>query len=351
MESPPTARAPYGREGKTSGTTVDSQSPGRHYQGESYYSQPAIKSSHYGQLVASYLFVGGLAGASQIIATIAELCGRDENRSVVRGGRYLALAGALASPLFLIADLRTPERWYNMLRIFRRTSTMSIGAWSLATFGAMSALTAAAQMLEDRLGNVFYRRLARYFALPAAATGAVISTYTGTLLSATSTPLWAGADRILPALFGTSATATSIAALSLAEQLKQQQTNATRRLERLALMAAGTELLLSSALDWQWDKKNLGKPLKREPIATAYRAGYKGVGLITPMIIHGLGMLTGRRSRTWSAMAALATLAGGYILRSVVLFAGRDSANRPEDYFHFTRKSKLMDQPQPKIHH
>ena len=335
MESQPNARAPYGREERISSATVESS---RRYQGETYYGQPAIKPSHYGQLVASYLFVGGLAGASQIIATIAELCGRDEDRSVARAGRYMALAGALASPLFLIADLRTPERWYNMLRIFRRTSTMSIGAWSLATFGAMSALTAAAQRLGDQLGSVFYRRLARWFALPAAAAGAVVSTYTGTLLSATSTPLWAGADRILPALFGTSATATSIAALSLAEQLKRQEANATRRLERLALITAGTELLLSSALDRQWRNKNLGRPLKREPVATAYRVGYKGLGLIAPMIIHGLGVLTGRRSRSRSAAAALATLAGGYILRSVILSAGKDSAHRPEDYFHFTRK-------------
>jgi protein NrfD len=287
--------------------------------------------------VASYLFIGGLAGASQIIATIAELCGRDEDRAVVRAGRYMALAGALAGPAFLIADLRTPERWYNMLRIFRRTSTMSIGAWSLVTFGAMSALTAAAQGLADRLGNVFYRRVARWFALPAAATGAVVATYTGTLLGATSTPLWAGADRILPALFGTSAAATSAAALSLAGQLKQQQANATRRLERLALMAAGTELLLCSALDRRRDEKNLGKPLKQEPVATVYQAGYKGLGLIAPLVIHGLGMLTGRRSRTWSAAAAIATLAGGYILRSVIVYAGKESANRPEDYFHFTQ--------------
>jgi protein NrfD len=335
METPAIERAPYGRERKSSATTDNSSGP--HYQGETYYGQPAIKPSHYGQLVASYLFIGGLAGASQIIATIAELCGRDEDRAVVRAGRYMALAGALAGPAFLIADLRTPERWYNMLRIFRRTSTMSIGAWSLVTFGAMSALTAAAQGLADRLGNVFYRRVARWFALPAAATGAVVATYTGTLLGATSTPLWAGADRILPALFGTSAAATSAAALSLAGQLKQQQANATRRLERLALMAAGTELLLCSALDRRRDEKNLGKPLKQEPVATVYQAGYKGLGLIAPLVIHGLGMLTGRRSRTWSAAAAIATLAGGYILRSVIVYAGKESANRPEDYFHFTQ--------------
>jgi protein NrfD len=337
METPAIERAPYGRERKSSATTDNSMSSGPHYQGETYYGQPAIKPSHYGHLVASYLFIGGLAGASQIIATIAELCGRDEDRAVVRAGRYMALAGALAGPVFLIADLRTPERWYNMLRIFRRTSTMSIGAWSLVTFGAMSALTAAAQGLADRLGNVFYRRVARWFALPAAATGAVVATYTGTLLGATSTPLWAGADRILPALFGTSAAATSAAALSLAGQLKHQHANATRRLERLALMAAGTELLLCSALDRRWDEKNLGKPLKQEPVAGVYQAGYKGLGLIAPLVIHGLGMLTGRRSPTWSAAAAIATLAGGYILRSVIVSAGKESANRPEDYFYFTQ--------------
>ena len=46
----------------------------------------------------------------------------------------------------LIIDLHTPSRFYNMLRIFRPTSPMSIGSYVLTSFGALSACLAAAQL-------------------------------------------------------------------------------------------------------------------------------------------------------------------------------------------------------------
>src|SRR5579883_2354428 len=164
----------------------------------SYYGRPAVKASHYRWLIASYLFTGGLAGASQVLAAVADLFGRERDRPVVSAGRYVALAGAALSPVFLIADLHTPQRWYNMLRIFRRTSPMSIGSWTLAVFGTFSGLAAAAQVLEDLFGwRPLGRVLARVFGLPAAAAGVIMSYYTGILLSATSTPLWTAAYRLL----------------------------------------------------------------------------------------------------------------------------------------------------------
>jgi hypothetical protein len=165
------ARAPYGRQRATTSLSTDPDraqplaptDPGdqaketsfprteargarklRAYDGETYYNRPALKPPPYGWLIASYFFVGGLAGVAQLIAGIAEVCGHDDNQSVVRAGRYLGLAGVLLSPVLLIADLRTPRRWYNMLRIFRRTSPMSIGAWTLTGFGLLSGVAAAA---------------------------------------------------------------------------------------------------------------------------------------------------------------------------------------------------------------
>ena len=149
MVSPNGERAPYGRQ-DTSADQSAVDSSHSNYRGETYYGRPVLKPSPYGQLIASYLFVGGIAGASQIIATVADWTGDRRNRFITRAGRYLSLAGILASPLFLIADLRTPERWYNMLRIFRRTSPMSIGSWTLTAFGGLSGITALLQFLGDR---------------------------------------------------------------------------------------------------------------------------------------------------------------------------------------------------------
>jgi formate-dependent nitrite reductase membrane component NrfD len=335
MESLNSERAPYGRQPKPAERRgVDSTRSG--YQGETYYGQPVLKPSHYGQLIASYLFIGGIAGASQIIATIADWTGDRRNRFIARAGRYLSLGGMIVAPLFLIADLRTPERWYNMLRIFRRTSPMSIGSWTLTAFGGLSGITALLQFLGDRRRRPPYRRAARAFGLPATGAGAIVATYTGTLLGSTSNPLWARASQFLPALFGISAAATSTAALTLAAHASGASRITARRLERLAAMIAAIEFLASAALDRHWERANLAAPLKETPTATAYRAGYKGLGIAVPLLIHGVSVATGRRSRRASMFAAAATLIGGYFLRSVIVHAGRDSARRPEDYFQVT---------------
>src|SRR5581483_12442973 len=99
-------RAPYGRREESwaerpPGETRRGERERQPYAGPTYYELPAIKASHYRWLVVSYLFVGGLAGAAQLIATLADLAGRRRDRALVRGGRYLALAGALLSPALL----------------------------------------------------------------------------------------------------------------------------------------------------------------------------------------------------------------------------------------------------------
>jgi len=103
------------------------------------------------------------------------------------------------------------------------------------------------------------------------------------------------------------------------------------------LITAGAELFVSAAVDRQWEREKLGAPLVEQPIASAYRAGYKAMGIGAPLIVYGLSFATSRRSRRWSIAAAAATLVGGYFLRSVLVQAGKDSAKRPEDYFHITR--------------
>src|SRR3546814_15451143 len=49
-----------------------------------------------------------------------------------------------------LIDLRTPRRWYNMLRIFRPTSPMSFGSYILTAFGGFSALTLLGEFVEGR---------------------------------------------------------------------------------------------------------------------------------------------------------------------------------------------------------
>ena len=304
-----------------------------------YYGQPAVKHSHYRFLIISYFFVGGLTAAAQIIATIADLFGSQRDRTIVRSGRYIAFAGSLLCPALLVADLHTKQRWFNMMRIFRRTSPMSIGSWTLAGFGAFTGLATFGQVLEDVLGLGIGRLLARCAAVPAALFGLVMSCYTGVLLTATSTPLWAAAYPFLSPLFASSAVTTATAALSLAAEIGHAPASARRRLSRLATIAAAAEVLCTALVEWRWRRKGVVGPLDQPRYVLAYRGGVRTTGILLPLAAHLEQQITGRESRLTSILAAVATLIGGYCLRAVVILAGNKSADEPQDYFRFTESA------------
>ena len=93
-----------------------------------------------------------------------------------RVARKVALGALVPSPPLLIIDLGRPERFYNMLRIFKPRSPMSMGAWALTAFGSLgarrrsaptcSAAARAAQALgarhrgRRRLPRLLHRRAA-----------------------------------------------------------------------------------------------------------------------------------------------------------------------------------------------
>ena len=302
-----------------------------------YYERPAVKPADWRWLIVSYLFVGGLAGAAQVIAGVVDLLGNPRDRRLVSAGRYLAALGAQSSAVLLVADLKTPSRWYNMVRVYRGTSPMSIGSWTLLAFGATSSVAALGQLAADLLGLRAGRSLARLVGVPAAAAGTLLATYTGSLLAATSTPLWAAGDRLLPPIFGLSGTATATAALSLILRRTHAPLDTRRQLERLALLASAAELVLALLLDGEWKRRQLDGPLQEQPLAIAYRGGVFGLGILAPFGVHLLQVLTGRELATASALASVAALVGGYTQRAVVLLAGKRSAERPTDAFRFAQ--------------
>ena len=215
-----------------------------------YYGLPSIKPSLWGGLVSGYMFVAGVGRSVQIIASAADLVGDPALAPIVRNGRYIALGATVLGGPLLIIDLQTPQRWYNMLRIFRKTSPMSIGTWVLMSFGSLSAALAAAQFAAGR-GHSPSRaaqRAIKLLQIPAALTGMAMSTYTGALLSATSTPLWAAAPRRIAAAFGASAMASGAAALTIAGLRRSASDNTGQALDLIGLAASTLKLFLLLSL-------------------------------------------------------------------------------------------------------
>jgi formate-dependent nitrite reductase membrane component NrfD len=287
---------------------------GFHYGGESYYGRPAIKPSPYGWKVALYTFLGGLAGAAQVIATLAYMTGWRRNPSLIKTGRVIAaLSGAVVGPALLIADLHTPQRWYNMLRIFRRTSPMSIGSYVLTAFGGFSALS-----LIPKIEGVTQ--------IPAAIAGAGMASYTPALLASTATPLWASTPRALGAEFASAAFASGAAALMLFSN--------ERGLEQAACVATLAYGAASFAATREHRKKGVDRALRHGKWAKMHKAGL-GLSVALPLACFAMNAIAGR-SRDRSLVAAAGILAGAFLSRWALFEAGNESARRPQDYLRFT---------------
>ncbi|MCC6179082.1 MAG: polysulfide reductase NrfD [Chloroflexi bacterium] len=349
-------RGPYGRssnrqserraeEAARQGTPLEGRTNGRHngahrtdgYDGPTYYNRPVVKESVYGWLVATYLWTGGIAGAAQVLATIADLAGGKHDRATVRAGRYTALTGAMLGPIFLIADLHTPSRWYNMLRIFRPTSPMSIGSWTLFTFGMLSGLTAVGQAADDVLGATAGRRLARCFGIPASVAGALMTIYTGTLLGGTSTPLWGTASRSLSALFGATSFSTGTAALMLVLRACGAPAGAVRRLRWIGMASGVAQIVLSLVVERDWRRRGISGPVDEMPLGIVYRGGAMGGGMLVPLALNAAETALGGRPGLLATFASLGALGGGFAERVTLVFGGNRSARRPTDYLRVTQ--------------
>ena len=169
----------------------------------SYYDLPLLKPPVWTWEVPTYFFIGGAAGAAAVISVAAQIGGADEK--LVRDARWIAAIGANLSTPLLIADLGRPERFLNMLRVFKPQSPMSVGAWTVAVFGGASTMAVI----------VRWKPLRGLFSGVAALSGLGMATYTGVLLGATANPLWKQHVRMLPVHFAASALGSAVSLLEL----------------------------------------------------------------------------------------------------------------------------------------
>ena len=114
----------------------------------SYYGRPILNAPVWRSPdIPGYLFLGGLAGGSSLLAAGAQLTGRPAlaraSKAAAAGAVCLGLAG-------LVHDLGRPARLVNMLRVFKVTSPMSVGSWILSGY-VPAAGAAAACALTGRL--------------------------------------------------------------------------------------------------------------------------------------------------------------------------------------------------------
>jgi hypothetical protein len=163
---------------------------------------PVMKPPVWTWEVPLYFWFGGIASGAAFASLACDLSG--DHRSAV-WARRVALGALVPSPVLLVADLGRPERFVNMLRVFKPRSPMNMGAWALTLFGAIATAAVGA----DVLGR---RRTARVVGGANAVVGGYLGSYAGVLLSTTAVPVWARSHLFLGPIFVATATATGAAA-------------------------------------------------------------------------------------------------------------------------------------------
>jgi formate-dependent nitrite reductase membrane component NrfD len=280
----------------------------------SYYDLPVLKPPVWTWEVPAYFFVGGAAGAAAVIAAAARATGGRPD--LARDARWVAAVGGAISPPLLIADLGRPARFLNMLRVFKLRSPMSVGAWTLVAFSNTAAAAAAADAIDRwSRGRIPVRMIGNAAEALSAATGLVLSTYTGVLIGATAIPAWAENVRLLPLHFGASGVGTAVSILELMGHDDDPALNL------LGAAAAAVETLVGVNLELR-DREAL-VPLKRDVSGALTRAG----GVLSGPLPLALRLLAGR-SRSARRTAAVATIAGALLTRAGWLAAGNESAAR-----------------------
>lgn len=256
-----------------------------------------------------YFFLGGIAGGAYFTAAIADNFGGPRDRQVARVGYLLSLPLVVACGILLIADLGVPSRFLNMLGVFKFWDPMSIGAWAVGVFGLFSFVSSVLSFSPSM------ETLRRKVSLVGIFFGFFLASYTGVLLSNTAQPLWSDA-RLMGALFLASGASTGMAAISLILFLtgasagegwgRVKKADRWSMIFELILLAALLALLGAAA-----------KPLTSGHFAPLFWGGLVVVGLVVPLVIE----FAGHRLKPLAALSAVLVLAGGFVLRYVVLMS------------------------------
>jgi formate-dependent nitrite reductase membrane component NrfD len=275
---------------------------------ESYYGRQIIKTPTWRSPdVPLYLFLGGLAGGSALLAEGAALRGLP---ALERVARSAAAAGAAAGAAALVHDLGRPARFLNMLRVLKPTSPLSVGSFILAPFGGLSA-AALASHLTGRLP-----RLGRLAGAGAAALGAPLASYTAALVANTAVPAWHEAYRELPFVF-TGSSGQAAGGLAMALVPVDQAVPA----RRMALAGAAVEIVAARSI--------IGRGLVAEPYRTGRPGRLMRAARAGALVASALTALGGR-SRSVSVVAGLTYVGASVTTRFAVFEAGFASAWDPK---------------------
>jgi hypothetical protein len=177
-----------------------------------YADRPFTKAAPWHGLVVVDLLLNNIASGLFLVTALGELAAPTVVKPVATAAYPLALVLLFADLACLVLDLGDPLRFHHMLRVFKPSSPMSLGTWSLAAFSLPLTAIVATELLPGSWAWLTWVRLAAvlFGLLPAF----LVALYKGVLLSTSAQPGWKDA-RWLGAYLATSAVMLGCAVLLL----------------------------------------------------------------------------------------------------------------------------------------
>ena len=262
--------------------------------------------------VPLYFWFGGMASGSAFVALACDVAGDCRSAAIAR---RVALGALSPAPVLLIGDLGRPDRFLNMMRVFKPRSPMNMGAWCLVAFSGSSAAAVGADLLGRPRAAQALGALTSLF-------GSYLGSYTGVLLACTAFPVWARSRTILGPAFVATATASGAAATRLALVASGLPDGHPTR---SALGGLETASMLSELVLSAIGERQLGDA------AEALRRGRPGTLFRTAksLVVLGLSLRVVARRRMGPRehdLASIMYLAAGLAFRFAWVSAGKASA-------------------------
>ena len=305
---------------------------------DAYRDVPLLIQPTWNHEVAAYFYFGGISCGAYVLGAMADLFGGERLAGIARRAHIIAFAAVAPCAPLLIDDLGMPSRFMHMLRVFKPSSPMNLGAWTLTVHSGFSALVAmrllARQGRLPLLGPVLLAIPEAPLAVAGLVPALTLGGYTGVLLGTTSVPVWSTSP-LLGGLFMVSSLSTGAAAVALTHALMGADSSG-EALAPLSLVLGAAELAVMG-----------GYVATSGPGAKTLRQGtvrllLVGAGAVTAagVGLEVVGLCGMGNRRLLSGIAAGATLLGGALLRWGVVSAGRVSAHDREATLEATSPSE-----------
>ncbi len=323
--------------------------------------------------VAVYLFVAGVSAGAFAISALAYFMGEEKYQDITRIGAYIAPFPLMLGLLFLIYDLERPHLFWKLMVTLQVHSIMSLGAWLLLIFSLLSFVYFYL-WLPDRFDivellrrtpeswdksaivrwlktSLFLEKLHRknlngfrgWIAMAGIPLSLLVGIYTGVLLGVlVARPFWN--NPMLPMLFLVSALKTGTASICLVGCVVKGIGGMTREqieTNKFIIHSIDFFLMILSIIAILLFVFGLYAAPRSSVEAAGLIMGGEftflfwgiavAVGILLPLFLevyelipHFISHVAMRAHNPWiSGVVTLSVLAGSFVLRYVVVYAGQ----------------------------